>query len=92
MSPSPIALFQGVGLGNEKGSAGKAGDASFKACSSQPSQGLLALARKTRRETAKHTSQVTTPQTSQALEEARPVGLVQVSSPGQVASVSAVKI
>ena len=98
MSPSPIALFQGVGLGNEKGSAGKAGDASFKACGSQPSQGLPALARKTRRETAKHTSQVTTPQTSQALEEARPVGLVRSAPPGtpegpeEVASVFAVKI
>lgn len=82
MSPSPIAFFQSVGLGNEKGSIGKASDASSKACSSQSSQGLLALARNTWRETAKHSSQVTTPQTSQALEEARPVGLVQVSCPG----------
>lgn len=82
MSPGPIALFQGMSLGNEKGSTGKSSDASSKACGSQPSQGLLVLARKTRREAAKHSSWVTTPQTSQALEEARPVGTVQVSSPG----------
>ena len=69
-----------MGLGNEEGSTEKASDASSKARCAWLSQGLTALAKKTQRKAAEHSCCGGALQTCQALVEARPVGLAQISS------------